>query len=189
MAIFELKPREAELDEWAKQYWKANSSEDEARAFDAGRKILEGDFSNENLKEIVRWKSLRVVHYIDENPPEKTRQALERAIAPTSSPRDAMTALTELRGVGVPVASAILTTIFPERYTVIDFHALEALGHEPGSIDFYEQYLSFCKGLAADLGERGLLHSQEGFPAPTVLRALDRALWQWSANEGVLKSE
>jgi hypothetical protein len=189
MAIFELKPPEAELDEWAKEYWKANSKDSEAAAFDAGREILGGDFSATNLKKIVCWKSPRVVHHIDENLPEKIREALQKAIAPATSSREAILALTELRGVGVPVASAILTTIFPDRCTIIDFRALEALGHEPDHVDFYDRYLSFCAGLAADLAQRGIIHPQDGYPAPTALRALDRALWQWSASKGNLEPE
>jgi hypothetical protein len=130
-----------------------------------------------------------VVHHIDENLPEKIREALQKAIAPTTSSREAILALTELRGVGVPVASAILTTIFPDRYTIIDFRALEALGHEPDDVDFYERYLTFCTGLATDLARREIIHPQDGYPAPTALRALDRALWQWSASKGKLEPE
>jgi hypothetical protein len=192
MAIFELKPPEAELDEWAKEYWRASSTSSkdiEGGAFDAGREILAGNFSSENLKKIVYWKSPRVVHHIDENPPEKIQEALQKAIGSAASSREAILALTELRGVGVPVASAILTTIFPDRYTVIDFRALESLGHEPDDVGFYDRYLSFCTGLAADLARRGIIHPQDGYPAPTALRALDRALWQWSASKGILDVE
>ncbi len=189
MPLFDLKPSETDLDEWAAKYWTANSAKLEESAFIAGQQILRGDFSAENLAKIVYWKSPRVVHYILENPQEKIAEALQKAIAPTTSPREAVLALTELRGIGVPVASAILTAIFPDRYTVIDFRALEALGHEPGGVEFYEEYLTFCRDLAARLAQRGVIHSQENYPAPTVLRALDRALWQWSASKGILKSD
>jgi len=56
-------------------------------------------------------------------------------------------------------------------------------------VDFYDRYLSFCAGLAADLAQRGIIHPQDGYPAPTALRALDRALWQWSASKGNLEPE
>ncbi len=73
-----------------------------------------------------------------------------------------------LQGVAVPVASAILTAIYPERYTVIDFRALEALGSKTTdrSVNFYLAYLTHCRQLAK-------AHH-------VTLRALDRALWQWS---------
>jgi len=85
-------------------------------------------------------------------------------------------ALLELHGVDIPVASAILAAIYPERYTVLDFRALEALGHARHDVKFYEEYLAFCKRLA----ESNIVSPQSGLPAPTPLRALDRALCGWS---------
>jgi len=189
MYQFDLKVPKGDLDSWAEKYWKEGNGEGENDAFDAGKRILQGGLSDDDLKqslkEIVRWKSPRVVHHIDRNPPEKIREALEKAIGPTTTVQEAFEALTALRGVGVPVASAILTAIFPDRYTVIDFRALEALGHDAAGIEFYRQYLEFCRELA----ESGIAHLQANRPAPTPLRALDRALWQWSASKGALKSE
>ena len=43
------------------------------------------------------------------------------------------------------MASAILTTMFPEKYTIIDFRALESLGivkAPTDSVDYYLDYLS-----------------------------------------------
>jgi hypothetical protein len=77
-----------------------------------------------------------------------------------------------LRGVAVPVASAILTAIKPSRYAVIDFRALESLGCKSldRTIDFYLRYLRFCRSL--------------GEQQNVDLRTLDRALWQWSEENG-----
>jgi hypothetical protein len=71
----------------------------------------------------------------------------------------------------VPVASAILTAIDPERYTVIDFRALEALGNKSNdrTVNFYLAYLDACRQLAQE-------HQ-------VSLRDLDRALWQWSSEQ------
>jgi hypothetical protein len=73
-----------------------------------------------------------------------------------------------LGGVEIPVASAIMTAIDPERYTIIDYRALEALGVSLSwyTIDSYLAYLKRCRELA-----------QENVVS---LRELDRALWQWS---------
>jgi hypothetical protein len=83
--------------------------------------------------------------------------------------RTALAVLVGLKGVLVPVASAILTTIAPDRYTVLDFRALESLGcaSQDRSIDFYLGYLEACRGLASR-------HDMS-------LRNFDRALWQWSS--------
>ena len=50
----------------------------------------------------------------------------------------------------MPVASAILTTIHPTKYTVIDFRALESLGVSKwdGSVSYYLSYLRACSELA-----------------------------------------
>ena len=82
-----------------------------------------------------------------------------------------------LHGVDLPVASAILTAIFPERYTVMDCHVLEALGYPRQDVHFYEDFLAFCKHvLAAGAGP------QPG-DAGAPLRTLDCALRQWSVNQ------
>jgi len=182
VAHFELQPEVSRLQQLAEDYWTANPGEFELEkaAFEAGKKIREGDFSVENLATIVKWKSARVVHYLRENSSEKVKQALERATAPEAKARDAILSLVQLHGVGIPVASAILTAIFPERYTIIDFRALEALGHGLQDASFYEKYLAFCKNLA----DSGVIQPQKDRPAATALRALDRALWQWSNEHG-----
>ncbi|HUO00623.1 MAG TPA: hypothetical protein VMU69_30880 [Bradyrhizobium sp.] len=51
----------------------------------------------------------------------------------------------------MPIASAILTAIIdPQRYTVIDFRALEALGSKTAdrSVNLYLEYLRTCVRLA-----------------------------------------
>lgn len=190
MAIFELQPPEEKLDQWALKYWEKNSKSEEAEAFEAGRKIAEGDFSKENLAKIIQWKTPRVVPlFRKKNDEEKVRGALEKAIANKAVPAQAIRALTGLSGVGVPVASAIPTTIFPDRYTVIDFRALQSLGHMRDEVDFYERYLAFCLECATAFERRGILHRQQDCPAPTALRAFDRALWQWSESDGDLESK
>jgi hypothetical protein len=82
----------------------------------------------------------------------------------------------ELHGVDIAVASAVLAAIFPERYTVLDYRTLEALGHARHDVHFYEEYLAFCKRLA----ESNIVQPLNELPASTPLRTLDRALWEWS---------
>ena len=98
------------------------------------------------------------------------------AASPESTTETAVNALTELHGIDIVLASAVLAAIFPERYTVLDFRTLEALGHARHDIRFYEEYLAFCKRLA----ESNIVTPQSELPAPTPLRTIDRALWEWS---------
>ena len=184
VAYFQLQPAETELQQLAEQYWEHTGEKErelEEAAFEAGEAIRGGDYSLANLEAIVRWKSERVVHYLIANSNEKIKSALAVAASPNATTGDAVKALVDLHGVDIPVASAILAAIYPERYTVLDFRALEALGHARHDLLFYEEYLAFCKRLA----ESEIVTPQDDLPAPTPLRALDRALWQWSKSQAV----
>ncbi len=178
-AHFELQPAEKELQTLADRYWQESCNRErqlEIEAFEAGVSIRNGEYSLANLEAIVRWKSERLVHYLIGNGSQRIRRALEVASAPESSTHEAMLALLELRGVDVPMASAILACIFPERYIELDYQDLEALGQARQDVRFYEEYLEFCRGLAG----RGVVQPQGELPGPTPLHALDRALSQWS---------
>jgi len=179
VAYFQLQPSETELQQLADEYWQQSDDRErelEKAAFEAGQAIRNGEYTLANLEPIVRWKSERVVQYLIGNSNEKIRRALATAASPESSTETAVKALLELQGVDIPVASAILAAIFPERYTVLDFRALEALGHARHDVRFYEEYLDFCKRLA----ESNIVKPQSDLPGPTPLRTLERALWEWS---------
>jgi hypothetical protein len=179
MAHFELQASESELQQLAEQGWqKAGEREHELEreAFEAGAAIRAGEFSLANLESIVRWKSERVVHYLIGNSEAKIKMVLQVAASPDSSTQQAVVALMELRGVDLNIASAILACIAPDRYNVLDFRTLEALGHARHDVNFYAEYVAFCRRLA----ERGLVKPQNDLPGATPLHALERALWEWS---------
>ncbi|MGA2217353.1 MAG: hypothetical protein ABSG51_04660 [Terracidiphilus sp.] len=179
MAYFELQPAEADLQQLAEQYWQKIGEKEqqlEQAAFEAGQAIRNGDYSLANLEDIVRWKSERVVHYLIANSELQIRKVLAIAASPETSTRDAINALTSLRGIDLPIASAVLTVIEPERYTVLDFRALEALSHARHNVEFYVEYVAFCKHLV----NCGVIRPQPDLPGPSSLHALERALWEWS---------
>ncbi len=186
-AHFELQPAKSELSSLAEQY-RHEAGDREKRleddAFDAGAAIRNGDYTLGNLEAIVRWKSERAVHYLIGNSTESIRRALEVAAAPEASTHEAIGALLALHGVDFPVASAILTAIFPERYTVMDCHVLEALGYPRQDVYFYEDFLAFCNHVVA----AGAVPEQADVAA-TPLRSLDRALRQWSENHADAAAE
>jgi hypothetical protein len=183
-AHFELQPTETELQNLADQYWQEACNKErqlETEAFEAGTAIRNGDYSLGNLEAIVRWKSERLVPYLIGNSTERIRRSLEVAAAPESSTEEAVTALQELRGVDLSMASAILAAIYPERYIELDFPDLEALGQARQDVRFYEEYLGFCRRLV----DRHIVKPQNDLPGPTPLRTLDRALSQWSRNRAM----
>jgi hypothetical protein len=154
----------SEIPSLARRY----GPEQDNEAFAAGRKIVAGDYSRENLKVIVHWKSARKIAFIDDNTDAEIAKALRFACDIRTTEKLAVEILDKLHGVGVPMASAILTTINPAKYTVIDVRALQSLGLSKwdGSASFYIDYLQECSLLA--------------FRHKVSLRTLDRALWQWS---------
>jgi hypothetical protein len=179
MAYFQLQPAEIELQQLADKYWEEAGERErqlEAEAYQAGEAIRSGEHTLPNLETIVRWKSERMVHYLIGNSSENIRTALAVAASPDASVEKAVNALVALRGVDIAIASAILASIFPDRYAVLDFRALEALGHARHDVRFYTEYNATLTRLA----ECGIVQPQGDLPAPTALHALERALWEWS---------
>lgn len=140
------------------------------KALRAGREISSGNYSRDNLQVIFHWKTGgRGISRLRRNTDEEIADALQLAVR-AAADRSAVAVLCGLNGVEVPVASAILTAINPERFTIIDFRALESLGITDRqayyTIDFFIDYLRFCRRLANE--------------CRVGLRTLDRALWHWS---------
>jgi len=165
---FALRFDPSEISRLATRY----GPEQDEEAFNAGSSIAAGSYTRENLKVIVYWKSPRRAALIDDNTDAEIAKALRFAADIRTSEKLAVEILDGLHGVGVPVASAILATIHPTKYTIIDFRALDSLGVSKwdGSVSYYLSYLRACSELA-------LKHK-------VSLRTLDRALWQWSRENG-----
>lgn len=105
------------------------------------------------------------------NSEEEIRSKVERAVH-ESGIQTRVDALISLNGIGVPVASAILLFIDPDRFTVIDERAwnvlqetgylLDDISDDP-TVEEYLLYLGTCRALANEYD--------------VSLRALDMALW------------
>ncbi len=179
MALFELQAKESELSKLAEDYWEQSGERErqlERAAYEAGASILKGDYSLINLEIIVRWKSERVVHYLIGNSEKIIRQILALVANPETPLRLAIESLTSLRGIDMHVATAVLSAIHPEKYAVLDFRTLVALGHERHNIDFYQKYTDYLNKLTEQVG----IKAQEDMPGPAPLHTLERALWEWS---------
>lgn len=140
----------------------------EMTAFAYGAKIQGGDHALANLLPIAQWKSPRRKGLIVGNRQSVVTEILGLGCSATHE-RTAVAVLCGLSGVGVPMASAILTAMDRNRYTVIDRRVLAVLtGNrwEP-IVDDYERYLGYCRKCALSYG--------------VSLRDLDRALWTLGA--------
>ena len=164
---FSLQFPVADIQLWADRYPPEDNS-----PFEAGRRITDGDYDRANLRIIVNWKSKRRAALIDKNSDGEITEALRLAVEAQEA-RTAFAVLMGLSGVGLPMASAILACLDGKQYTIIDWRTLEALGAPNWNADlnFYlTHYLPECRRLAR--------------AAEVSLRTLDRALWQWSRENG-----
>jgi hypothetical protein len=147
----------------------AANQDDDRKAFEAGLRIAAGSRRRGDFAIIVEWKTRgRGRSRPARNGDAEIADALDLAVAARTE-RSSIAVLTGLSGVEVPVASAVMTAVDPERFTIIDFRALWSLGVERRtyySIGFYLDYLAACRRIAA--------------AADTDLRTLDKALWQYS---------
>jgi hypothetical protein len=141
----------------------------------------------EGLQAIMDWKYPRgkTRGFAAKNDPEAVVETTREAFA-ASDPIDAVSTLYRLHGVGVAMASAILTSFDPLRYTVIDVRAwnalerlglieplgLSGLGDRLGYFETYAAYLRACTQLADDAG--------------VSLRSLDRCLWTLDACRSIM---
>lgn len=170
---FRLQPRIEELHGLINRYKAVEDKE----CLEAGDRIRNGEYSKENLRVIYRWKMQSWSHlgqegrYFNRNTDDHVTSTLRFVVEEVRRSDNCGRPLRELqslKGIGLPVASAILTAIFPDKFTVIDVMALRALGNPgPKSKDdcFYNRYLKYCRAKADFL--------------KISLRDFDRALWQW----------
>ena len=150
---------------------------------------LRGYLTRAELKKVCRWKSPRAIRLIRHNSVARVRAATRRALA-TRSERLRLEALRTLDGVSVPMASAILTLLYPRRYGVLDIRVwqlLYAMGavtkkHSGVGFDFnnWYQFLMIIRYFAKKLHvgardiERSLFLVHREYQAGTLYRAVLR---------------
>lgn len=143
--------------------------------------------SKADLEEICRWKSPRAISLIRQNEPARIRRITKLSFA-TKDERKRIALLTSLRGVGIPMASAILMLTGPKRYGVIDIRVwqlLYALGSVQGNprgrsftSDNWHQYLMILrhhakrKGVSVRNVERSLFRLHKEFQQGRLLTKL-----------------
>jgi thermostable 8-oxoguanine DNA glycosylase len=127
--------------------------------------------------EILRWKLAtqygRQRAYRAQNTDEIIHEVTRLALNIAHKDEDyelelRVTILTSLRGVGVPVASAVLALVYPENYAVIDFRVWRQIFGENRntfSIGDYKRYMKEIRRLASELD----------WPCQEV----DHAIWEY----------
>jgi hypothetical protein len=126
--------------------------------------------------QVLRWKLIqqygRVRHLFVSNTEEIIRDVTGLALTISHSDKEyelelRMNILCSLRGVGVPIASAILALVFPEEYAVVDFRVWRQLFDKPTefSISDYKRYMNKIRPLAKELG--------------WLVQEVDYAIWEY----------
>lgn len=132
---------------------------------------------------IVIWKSNRAKTRIKQGlaQAELTVEALLAQLVAAATPAAKVEMLLQIKGIGLPIASAILSVCYPEEFTVLDYRAwetLQSLGitglppKKPNTVEAYLRYGQVCRGFAEQ-------HELS-------LRDLDRALWARSWEDDLL---
>ena len=101
-----------------------------------------GYLTRTELERVCYWKSPRAIWLIRENSPYLIRKRTGYAFA-TRSERKKLDLLTSLKGVSVPMASAVLTLHYPKRYGVIDTRVWELL-YTQGTVATNPRGTGFC---------------------------------------------
>jgi len=91
-----------------------------------------GYLTRGELEAVCNWKSARAIQHVKSNTASEVRRATGRALTARSE-RRRLAELTALRGVSVPMASAILMFLDPRRYGVIDIRVWQLL-YEVGAV-------------------------------------------------------
>ncbi len=125
------------------------------------------------FRAICHWKSPRRFQLVEGNTQEHVNErwgnALELMAGPEPDVQGALGALTELDGVRVRTASALLTAWNPGMFGIIDFKVLEVLGlPETYTPAAYVAYRNTLCQIRLDLG----LHD-------CALRQIELALWHY----------
>jgi hypothetical protein len=130
-----------------------------------------GHLTQGELLDVVRWKSARALPLAATNSSGRVGRATRAALAARSE-RERLNRLTALRGVSIPMASAVLTLVDPGRYGVLDIRVwrlLHTLGVVEGNrrgvhftFDQWSRFLDVIRHFAA----------RHGMPARTIERTL-----------------
>ncbi len=136
---------------------------------------------------IVTWKSNRSTSKVKDGLKKGnlTPETLMKKVSDCVSDRERMMELNKVSGIGVPIASAILTVCYPKCFTILDYRAWDALllfhfktnkkdKPIPNNIDdYFSIYLPACKAMAKK-------HNMK-------LRDLDKAMWGFSKRESITR--
>lgn len=85
-----------------------------------------GYLTKKDFVNICMWKTQRQRTRYESNPENEVQKATKNVICLKQSVEDKVRELTQLSGVGVPVATAIMSVLFPNKYCIVDYRSCRA---------------------------------------------------------------
>lgn len=137
--------------------------------------------TEEEFFAIIIWKSNRsktkVLNGIKKN--GKTIKEITESLSKETDIKNKVKILTNIKGIGIPIASAILSVCYPNDFTIADYRVAETLAvitnkiiKNPSlSIDNFIEYINLCQ----------TIKTKEGISS---LRETDQSLWGYDFFEG-----
>lgn len=170
-------------------------AEERSPYFESISRVLQrrGFLLKEEFVNICEWKSKRPRKRYKSNTEEDIKNQTREAISEHPHTEKQIDSLTKLDGVSVPVASAILTVIFPEDYCVIDYRAWRALLWIMSEFSFKE-YREFSEVMDNFRNYRKTDSYMDYLRKIRTLadqnsmnpRKIEMALWMYDKNSGYL---
>lgn len=168
---------ESEIGYWANEYMEHHHSQRQQAAEQELINLKEvirgrGYLKKEELYKVAHWKAHRLAHLTLENTDACIKEGTSQAFTATDA-WIKLSALTKLRGVGEPIASAILHFYDKKSYPILARPVLWSAGmesRERTSYPFWLEYVQFCREIA----NRNSV----------TMRELDRALWKFATEHG-----
>lgn len=148
-----------------------------------------GYLLKDEFKSICLWKTTRQKKAYEEDSEEEIKTYTQKAIN-ASTDKDKVESLINLNGVGIPVASAILTVIDPAKYCVIDFRAWRALkwlqGINFSSYENYSKFLDDYRNYGTLRIYRSFIEEIRGIAKKNnqTPRQVEMALWKFDKEKG-----
>jgi len=139
--------------------------------------------SDEEFFKIIIWKSNRNKSKIlkEIRKSKKSIKQIMRKVYGAKDDKEKIETLTNIKEIGIPIASAILTVCYPKKFTILDYRVWNILSKEgktknktqPTTITGYLNYVNDCQNYAKKLN--------------LSLRDFDKVMWGRSFYEDLKK--
>lgn len=177
------------IDFWKyyQEYLKYNKNEKIFSKYDPELKEVskylkrKGFLSINDLFEIARWKSSRRAADVRNNKKREVKN-VTRTVFESDCPESKIRELDNLKGVGIPIGSAVLCMHNPENCGVIDIRAWNTLNKLDTS--FIKKKISYFK--IKDFGKYLYKIRNLAKQNKMTCRQIDMALWAWDKEKSSL---